>query len=107
MSMVMLRAIIRPEKTGEVVESLEKAGFPAMTKLDVLGRGKQRGIQVGNTVYDELAKTMVMVVVEEKDASKAMDAIAKAAKTGNYGDGKIFVSPVETAYTIRTGEEGL
>jgi nitrogen regulatory protein PII 1 len=50
---------------------------------------------------------MVMVVVEEKDASKAMDAIAKAAKTGNYGDGKIFVSPVETAYTIRTGEEGL
>jgi nitrogen regulatory protein PII 1 len=45
--MVMLRAIIRPEKTGEVVESLEKAGFPAMTKLDVLGRGKQRGIQVG------------------------------------------------------------
>lgn len=105
--MKMLRAIIRPEKTQEVVESLEKAGFPAVTKIDVLGRGKQRGIQIGSTVYDELAKTMLMVVVQDEDAAKAVDAIAKAAKTGNYGDGKIFVSPVEEAYTIRTGEKSL
>lgn len=105
--MKMLRAIIRPEKTLEVVESLEKAGFPAVTKIDVLGRGKQQGVQVGSTVYDELAKTMLMVVVKDEDAAKAVEAIARAAKIGNHGDGKIFVSPVEEAYTIRTGEKGL
>lgn len=105
--MKMIRAIIRPERTDEVVESLEKAGFPALTKIDVLGRGKQLGIQIGSTVYDELAKTMLMVVVKDEDAPKAEEAIVRAAKTGNYGDGKIFLSPVEEAYTIRTGEKGL
>ncbi len=105
--MKVLRAIIRPEKTDEVVDSLEKAGFPALTKMDVFGRGKQKGIQIGSTVYDELAKTMLLVVVKDEDAAKAEGAIIKAAKTGNYGDGKIFVSPVDEAYTIRTGEKGL
>lgn len=105
--MKMIRAIIRPEKEEEVVNALEKAGFFALTKMDVLGRGRQRGIQIGNIVYDELGKTMLMVVVKDEEVAKAEEAIAMAAKTGNYGDGKIFVSLVDEAYTIRTGEKGL
>ena len=102
--MKMIRAIIRPEKEEEVIKSLEDAGFPSVTKMDVLGRGKQKGIQVGTAVYDELAKTMVMVVVEDASLEKVTAAISQAAKTGNYGDGKMFVTPVESAVTIRTGK---
>ena len=100
----MIRAIIRPEKEDEVIKSLDNAGFPSMTKMDVLGRGKQKGIQVGTAVYDELAKTLILVVTEDALLDKAVAAISQAAKTGNYGDGKIFVSPVESATTIRTGK---
>lgn len=102
--MKMIRAIIRPEKEEEVVKSLETAGFPSMTKMDVLGRGKQKGIQVGTAVYDELAKTLVFVVVDDAQVDKAIASISQAAKTGNFGDGKVFVSPVEQAITIRTGK---
>ncbi len=105
--MKMIRAIVRPEKVEEVVDSLEKAGFVALTKLNVFGRGKQKGIQVGSTAYEDLAKTMLMLVVRDEDAEKIEKSIMQAARTGNYGDGKIFVSPVEEAYTIRTGEKGL
>lgn len=102
--MKMIRAIIRPEKEEETVRALEEAGFPALTKMDVLGRGQQRGIQVGTAVYDELAKTMLLIVVEDEQEGKAREVIARAAKTGNFGDGKIFVSPVESATTIRTAK---
>jgi nitrogen regulatory protein PII 1 len=105
--MKMIRAMIRPEKEEEVIKSLEAAGFPSVTKWDVLGRGKQKGIQVGSAVYDELAKTMIMVVLEDDQVEKASNAIQQAAKTGNFGDGKIFVSPVESVHTIRTGKMGL
>lgn len=105
--MKMIRAIIRPEKEEEVVKALETAGFPSITKMDVLGRGKQKGIQVGSAVYDELAKTMLVVVVEDAQLEKASMAIAQSAKTGNFGDGKIFVSTVESATTIRTGKLGI
>src|SRR6185436_17099550 len=105
--MKMIRAIIRPEKEEDVVKELESAGFPSITKMDVFGRGKQKGIQVGTAVYDELAKTMIMVVVEDPMVEKASAAITQAAKTGNFGDGKIFVSPVDSASTIRTGKTGL
>lgn len=102
--MKMIRAIIRPEKEDEVISALETAGFPSVTKMDVLGRGKQRGIQVGSAVYDELAKTMLMVVVEDEKVEACSSAISTAARTGNYGDGKIFVSPVESTLTIRTAK---
>ena len=105
--MKMIRAIIRPEKEEEVVKGLETAGFPSVTKMDVFGRGKQKGIQVGTAVYDELAKTMIMVVVEDAMVEKASGAIIQAAKTGNFGDGKLFVSSVDSASTIRTGKTGL
>ena len=105
--MKMVKAVIRPEKELEVVQGLEKEGFYSMTKLDVLGRGKQKGVQVGSAVYDELAKLMLIIVVEDKDLKKLMSTIENCAKTGNFGDGKIFVSDVKEAYTIRTGKNRL
>ena len=102
--MKMIRTIIRPEKEQAVTEKLEAAGIPGLTKVDVLGRGKQKGIQVGATVYDELAKSMIMVVVQDNLLEAAINAIQEGAHTGNFGDGKIFVTPVEQAYTIRTGK---
>jgi nitrogen regulatory protein PII 1 len=105
--MKLIKAIIRPERELEVIRALEKEGLYAMTKLDVVGRGRQKGIQVGETAYDELAKLMLMIVVEENDLQRATAAIRKAAFTGNYGDGRIFVLPVEQAITIRTGESRL
>lgn len=105
--MKMIRAVIRPEREETVLKTLEASGFPAATKMDVLGRGKQKGIQVGATVYDELAKTMVMLVVEDEKVAAAIEAIRQGALTGNPGDGKVFVTAVEEVYTIRTGNRGL
>jgi nitrogen regulatory protein PII 1 len=105
--MKMIRAFIRPEKEQEVVLALEGAGFPSLTKMPVFGRGKQKGLQVGPVHYDELPKTLLMMVVDDEDVPGVVGLIREKAKSGFIGDGKIFVSPVETAYTIRTGESGL
>jgi nitrogen regulatory protein PII 1 len=105
--MKMIRAFIRPEKEQEVVQALEGAGFPSLTKMPVFGRGKQKGLTVGPVHYDELPKTLIMTVVDDKDAGKVIKVIQDKAKTGFIGDGKIFVSPVEGAYTVRTGEATL
>jgi nitrogen regulatory protein PII 1 len=105
--MKMIRAFIRPEKEQEVVLALEGAGLPSLTKMPVFGRGKQKGLQVGPIHYDELPKTLIMMVVNDEDLERAINIIMSKARTGFIGDGKIFVTPVSTAYTIRTGEEGL
>jgi nitrogen regulatory protein PII 1 len=105
--MKMLRAIIRPETVDKVANSLEDGGFVALTKLDVFGRGKQKGIKVGNVAYDSLPKTELLMVVEDSELEKAVTIIQESARTGNFGDGKIFVTSVEEAYTIRTGARGL
>lgn len=102
--MKMVRAFIRPEKENEVVLALEGSGFLSLTKMPVFGRGKQKGLQVGPIYYDELPKTLLMLVVEDADAAKVISVIEDKARTGFIGDGKIFVSPVEEAHTIRTGE---
>lgn len=102
--MKMVRAFIRPEKENEVVLALEGSGFQSLTKMPVFGRGKQKGLQVGPIYYDELPKTLLMLVVEDEDAAKVIGIIEDKARTGFIGDGKIFVSPVEAAHTIRTGE---
>lgn len=102
--MKMIRAIVRPEKEEAVAEALARKGLPWMTKFDVVGRGRQRGIQVGNAVYEELAKTALLLVVDDEKVDEAVETIREAAVTGNFGDGKIFVSPVEKAWSIRTGE---
>ncbi len=105
--MKMIRAIVRPEKVEEIVDGLAEAGFISLTKINVFGRGKQKGITVGDVHYDELAKTLIMMVVEDDWVAEAIKAINDKAYTGNYGDGKIFVSAVEEAYTIRTGSRAL
>ncbi len=106
-NMKMIRAFIRPEKEQEVVLALEGAGFPSLTKMPVFGRGKQKGLQVGPVHYDELPKTLIMTVVDTEDVDKVVKIIQEKARTGFIGDGKIFISPVEAAYTVRTGEAGL
>ena len=105
--MKMVRAIIRPEKESAVASALAKANFPALTKWDVLGRGKQQGIQVGGQLYDELSKSMVLIVVEDEQVESVTQTIKAAAFTNYPGDGKIFVTPVEAAHTIRTGQPEL
>ncbi len=105
--MKMIRAVIRPEAVDKVADSLEAGGFTALTRVEVFGRGKQKGIKVGNVVYDNLPKTMLMLVVGDDDLEKVVKIIEGAARTGNIGDGKIFVTAVEEAYTIRTGQRGL
>jgi nitrogen regulatory protein PII 1 len=102
----MVQAIIRPEKVYAVIKALLDAGFPALTKYDVFGRGKQRGLRVGEITYDELPKEALMIVVSEEESALVVDTIVRAARTGDhgaFGDGKVFVVPVEASYTISTG----
>ena len=103
--MKLIRAIIRPEREDQVVKALEAAGIVSLTKMDVLGRGEQRGIRVGATVYDELPKVQLMIIVDDAKVEPTLAAISAGAKTGQHGDGKVFISPVEAAYTIRTGQK--
>ncbi|ADL69351.1 P-II family nitrogen regulator [Thermoanaerobacterium thermosaccharolyticum] len=105
--MKMVRAIIRPEKEKQVVEALDKNGYSSMTKMHIFGRGKQKGIQVGPIVYDELPKILLMIVAKDEDISKIVNLIESNARTGNIGDGKIFISEVDEVYTIRTGNKEL
>ena len=105
--MQMIRAIVRPEKVDEVVDSLDAGGFASFTRIDVFGRGRQKGIRIGPTVYDELAKVMLMIAADDTDVAEIIKIIEDAARTGSFGDGKIFISPIDEAYTIRTGERGL
>lgn len=108
--MLLVRAIIRPEKVGVVLSELLAAGYPAVTKMDVYGRGKQKGVKVGEIFYDEIPKEMLLMVVEEGDKDDVVKIImryARTGETGHFGDGRIFVSPVEEAYTISTKKKGL
>lgn len=107
--MKMIRAIIRPEKVSEVLDELSDAGYPAVTKIDVVGRGRQRGVKVGNVHYDQIPKEILMIVVEDDAAEEVIRLVMKNARTGegNFGDGKIFVSGVDRAFTISSGEEKL
>ncbi len=101
--MKMIRAILRPEVVDGVAENLSDAGFFSLTKIHVFGRGKQNGIVIGATHYDELPKIMLMIVIEDDDVDKVMKIIKYKSYTGNYGDGKIFISAVDNACTVRTG----
>ena len=105
--MVMVKAIVRPEKVQDVMSALFYAGFTALTRIDVCGRGRQKGMRVGEVTYDELPKQMLLIVVPEEDRPFVIGCILKAARSGDKGapgDGKIFVSPVEQVYTISSGE---
>ncbi len=104
--MIMVRAIIRPEKTDDVLAALMEAGFPAVTKMDVYGRGKQRGMKIGEVTYDELPKEMIFTVIRESDKDYVVKIIMQSARSGSkgaFGDGKIFIAPVDEVYTISSG----
>ncbi|AKB52428.1 Nitrogen regulatory protein P-II [Methanosarcina barkeri str. Wiesmoor] len=105
--MKMIKALIRPEAADDVIEGLAEGGFVSLTKIDAFGRGKQKGVTVGTIHYDELPKTMLMLVVENESVEEVVKLIKYKAYTGYQGDGKIFVIPVDNAYTIRTRDAGL
>ena len=109
--MKKIEAIIRPEKVNDVKAALDDLGFHGMNFSQVTGRGAQRGIvhqgRSGETVtVDLLPKVKLEVVVPDIAVDRVIDAIINVARTGNIGDGKIFVIPVETAVRVRTGERG-
>lgn len=104
--MIMVRAIVRPEKADAVLAALMESGYPSVTKYSVAGRGKQRGIKIGEVTYDEIPKTMLMSVIKDEDKDFVIDIVMNAARSGkggHFGDGKIFVSAVEDVYTISSG----
>jgi len=108
--MLLIRAIVRPEKKDEVLASLSKAGFPAATVVDVVGRGKQKGIKMGGMLYDEIPKILIMVAIHDEERENITDVILTTARTGEdgtFGDGKIFITPLEEVYTISRGGRGL
>lgn len=104
--MMMIKAVVRPEKSNEVMKALFDAGYPAVTKIDVAGRGKQRGLKLGEVIYDELPKVLLIVVIPDDDKDYVLKCVMESARTGSkgsFGDGKIFVSEVEEVYTISSG----
>lgn len=105
--MKMIRAIVRPDKTEIVAEALAQAGMPSLTKMHVFGRGRTKGIRIGDVVYDEFPKTLLLLVIEDENLEQAISVILENAKTGTMGDGKVFVTEVEEAYTVSKGTKGL
>jgi len=108
--MKKIEAIIKPFKLDDVKEALVEAGIEGMTVSEVKGYGRQQGhseLYRGNEyVVDFIPKVKIEIVVSNEEfANKAIEIIQEKAKTGKIGDGKIFVSPIEKAIRIRTGEE--
>jgi nitrogen regulatory protein P-II 1 len=109
--MKKIEAIIRPEKLDDVKNALSEKGYIGLNIVGVTGRGVQKGIvhagRAGQAyAVDMLPKVKLETVVSDKDADEVVAIIQKAASTGNIGDGKIFVIPVEEAIRVRTGERG-
>ena len=101
--MKLITAIVRPEKVMDVIKALEEEGYYAFSKWAISGRGKEKGIQVGDVLYQEMAKNMLYITVGDKEKDEVVDIIINSAKSGQYGlygDGKFFVSDISEAYTI-------
>jgi nitrogen regulatory protein P-II 1 len=105
-----IEAIIKPHKLDAVKEALTRSGVAGLTVTEVRGFGKQKGredIPHGEAItIDFLPKLKVEVVCREAEAQGVAETLARAARTGKIGDGKIFITPVEEAIRIRTGEKG-
>ena len=108
--MKKIEAIIRPERLGMVRKALEEMNYPGMTISEVKGHGKKKGLpqQWRGQEYrvDFLPKIKLEIVILDEDVSQTLNAITMGARTGEIGDGKIFVLPVEGAVRVRTGDEG-
>lgn len=106
--MKLIKSIVRPNKVDEVKDALEKLGISGMTVTEVRGHGKQKGhtaIYRGKEYnVSLLPKMQIEVVVSDSNVDEAIKAIVQAARTGEIGDGRVFVLPVEQTYKIRTGE---
>ena len=106
--MQMIKAIVRPNKVDDVKEALEKAGVTGMTVTEVRGHGQQKGhtaIYRGKEYnVSLLPKMQIETVVPDSQVDSTIKAIVTAARTGEIGDGRVFVTPVEVSYKIRTGE---
>lgn len=108
--MKKIEAIIRPERLEQVKKALEEQGCVAMTITEVYGRGEQKGITLqfrGRRMdVDTLPKVKIETIVHDALVEPLIKTIVNAARTGKFGDGKIFVLPVEEAIRVRTGERG-
>jgi nitrogen regulatory protein P-II 1 len=108
--MKKIEAIIRPEKLEPVKAALAEIGILGLTVTEVSGRGRQRGItlqwRAGEYRVEFLPKVKIETIVLDEDLGKALNAIVRKAKTGEKGDGKIFVLPVENAIRISNGDDG-
>lgn len=108
--MKKIEAIIRPEKLESVRRALETVGYAGLMISEIEGHGKQRGVvqQWRGEKYkvDLLPKVKIEIVVKDADVDKIIQSLLDSAKTGEIGDGKIFISDIENAIRIRTGEKG-
>ena len=108
--MKLVTAIIKPFTLDDVKSSLEQLGVLGMTVSEVQGYGRQKGhtevYRGAEYSVDFVPKVRVEVVVEDTDADQLIDVVVKAARTGKIGDGKVWVSPVDTVVRVRTGERG-
>lgn len=108
--MKKIEAIIRPEKVDDVLAALEDAGYAGIMITEIKGHGKQKGViqQWRGKEYrvSLLPKVKVEIVVKDTDVTKITKAVINIAKTGNIGDGKIFISNIDSCIRIRTEEEG-
>jgi nitrogen regulatory protein P-II 1 len=106
--MKKIEAIVRPERFEQIKKALEEKGFVGMTITDVRGRGEQKGIKLqyrgGTMEVDMLPKIKLEMFVHDEDAKAVMKTISDAGRTGKFGDGRIFVSPVDISGKVRTGE---
>jgi nitrogen regulatory protein P-II 1 len=109
--MKKIEAIIKPFKLDEVKESLHEIGLQGITVLEAKGFGRQKGhtelYRGAEYVVDFLPKVKIEIVVDDNLLERAVEVIQQAAQTGRIGDGKIFITPVDDAIRVRTGERGI
>ena len=108
--MRLVTAIVKPFKLDDVTETLKALGVPGITVTESRGFGRQRGhtevYRGAEYTVEFVPKVRVEVLVDDGDAARVADAIVEAARTGQIGDGKVWISPVETVIRVRTGEMG-
>lgn len=109
--MKKVEAIVRPDKLDIVMRGLSEKGYPGITVTEVKGHGKQKGVTHqwrGNEYTVQfIPKIKIEVVILDEDLDRVVEVLVRNCRTGNIGDGKIFVSEVEEAVRVRTGESGM
>jgi len=108
--MRLVTAIVKPFKLDDVKKALETAGVDGLTVTEVQGFGRQKGhtevYRGAEYTVDFVPKVRVEVLVDDVDAEQVLDAVVEAARTGKIGDGKVWLTPVDTVVRVRTGERG-